>query len=64
MPMDGYVTDHDWELVEQAYPQLPKPFGFICCCGAGAVATFANAREAIRAAKSHLGQSSAEPRAA
>ena len=64
MRMDRYVADHDWELVEQAYPQLSKPFGFICCCGAGVVATFSSARDAIRAAKSHLSQSSAEPRAA
>jgi hypothetical protein len=64
MPMDRNAADHDWELVEQAYPQLPKPFGFICCCGAGVVGTFSSARDAIRAAKSHLSQSSTEPRAA
>jgi hypothetical protein len=62
--MDRYVGDHDWELVEQAYPQLSKPFGFICCCGAGVVATFSRARDAIQAAKSHLNQSATEPRAA
>jgi hypothetical protein len=54
MRMDRYVSDHDWELVEQAYPQRSEPFGFICGCGAGVVATYASAREAIRAARSHL----------
>jgi hypothetical protein len=62
--MERYVHDHDWELVEQAYPQLSKPFGFICCCGGGVVATYASAREAIRAARSHLRQSSTAARAA
>jgi len=64
MPMDRYVGDHDWELVEQAYPGLPKLFGFICCCGAGVVAAFPSARDAIRAAKSHLSQKLTAPRAA
>jgi hypothetical protein len=62
--MDRYVDDHDWELVEQAFPQLSEPFGFVCCCGAGVVATFSSARDAIQAARSHLIQSSTESRAA
>ena len=62
--MDAYMSEHDWDLIEQAYPQRSRAFGFICCCGAGAVAAFHSAREAIRAARSHSRETSTHPRAA
>ncbi len=62
--MDSYAREHDWDLIEQAHPQRTKPFGFICCCGAGAMAAYHSAREAIRAARSHLRETSRHPRAA
>jgi hypothetical protein len=63
--MDRYQFDHAWDLIEQARPRPARPFGFICCCGAGAVASFASARAAIRAARSHLRESAgAQVRAA
>ena len=35
---------HEWDLLEQAYPAAPKPFGFVCGCGevlAGALESIA-----------------------
>ena len=55
---------HDWELVQQAHPRASRPFGFICCCGAGFMASFGSAREATRAARSHTRDSEARGRAA
>jgi hypothetical protein len=62
--MSRTTGEHNWELIEQAYPPISKPFGFVCCCGEGAVGSYTSAKEAIRAARSHFGTSSQDARAA
>jgi hypothetical protein len=62
--MDAFASEHDWDLIEEAYPTRSKPFGYICCCGAGAVAAYHSAREALRAARTHFRDASASSRAA
>jgi len=62
--MDRFQDEHAWDLVQQAHPETSNPFGFICCCGAGAMASFSSVREAIRAARSHSSESVGDARAA
>jgi hypothetical protein len=62
--MSATTHQHDWELIEQALPHIPRPFGFVCCCGAGAVGNYPSAKEAIRAARSHFRETSTQSRAA
>jgi hypothetical protein len=44
---------HEWDLLEQAHPISPKPFGFVCGCGEVLSEGFATFRDAVRAAERH-----------
>jgi len=44
---------HEWDLLEQAHPATPRPFGFVCGCGEVVAERFASFREAFRAAREH-----------
>ena len=57
------VRNHEWDLLEQSRPHIPKPFGFVCACGAVVAEGFSTWREAVRAARSHARTSSARPAA-
>jgi hypothetical protein len=46
---------HEWDLLEQAHPATPNPFGFVCGCGEVVVESFPTVRQAVRAARTHAG---------
>ena len=46
---------HEWDLLEQAQPATPKPFGFVCGCGEVVAESYPTLREALRAARAHAG---------
>jgi len=54
---------HEWDLLEQAYPAAPKPFGFVCGCGEVLAESFSSVREAVRAARAHAGGLAQRPAA-